>query len=235
MNIVTQLNKKFGSYGEYFIITKNQYVIVFGNQSNDDFALTAPFGLFQKSSSMYSRYSLMKVRSKEIDGLIERFQAETNEPPIQQFFLTQSYITAIQDTIKVYNATHIRFFSENNQIKIAIFDYRKFVNEITPLLDKNIAIAELVITDTEIFTDFSISIKASSFQRLPNDNFDTQVLSNGLCNFTSLDTDFEFFFRDQEIQEPILKFVNEKHNLDISLLFLPMTSKTSVSTNQLLD
>lgn len=235
MQILNQLIKKFGSYGEHFIVTKNQSVIIFGNEDNDDYGVVAPFGFFQKNPSMYSRNTLVKVQVQYLNDLIDRFHEEANVLPIEQFLLKSTYISAIQDTIKIYNATHIRFYSEQNQIKVAIFDYRKFVNEVTPLIDKNIAIAELIISDVESFSDFTISIKSASFLKLPVENFDIEVLSNGLCGFTSLDTDFEFYFRDQEIQEPVIKFLNEKHNLDISLLFLPTTSKTSVDTNQLLD
>ena len=48
-----------------------------------------------------------------------------------------------------------------------------------------------------------------------------QVLDNGLINFINLDSEIEFFLREQEIQEPIIKFINEKFDQETVFLFQP--------------
>ena len=53
--------------------------------------------------------------------------------------------------------------------------------------------------------------------------------------FISQDNNDEFYFKDQEVIEPIVSFTNEKHNLQTSLVFLPKIDTTWVNTNQLLD
>jgi len=49
-------------------------------------------------------------------------------------------------------------------------------------------------------------------------------LDNGIIDFISQDDDVEFFFRDQEIQEPIIQFTNEKSGREISLLLQTTSS-----------
>ena len=51
-----------------------------------------------------------------------------------------------------------------------------------------------------------------------------EVLENGIVDFISLNEEIEFFYRDQEIQEPVVKFVNEKLGQEICLLLHPKTS-----------
>jgi len=143
--------------------------------------------------------------------------------------------SVIQDTIKLSDATHIRFYSDKNRIKISIFNYRKFINDVTPLIDDNFAISELTLNEFIVSSDFTFTIKATSFLKIPEHTYEVEFLRNGIIGFTSLDADIEFFFRDQEIQEPIINFVNEKLGKEISLLWLPTTDKTLGNTNQLLD
>ena len=60
-----------------------------------------------------------------------------------------------------------------------------------------------------------------SLLKLPDNNYDVEILDNGLINFINLDSEIEFFLREQEIQEPIIKFINEKFDQETVFLFQP--------------
>jgi len=235
MSILSELNRQFGSYGSHYIVTNDQSAIIFGNEENDDLVTKSLFRLRIKKSVMYGKHHQLKYSQSKIDELLNRFNQEIAQVPSQNFVLSSGHISALQDTIKLSDATHIRFFSDKNRIKISIFNYRKFINDVTPLIDDNFAISELTLNEFIVSSDFTFTIKATSFLKIPEHTYEVEFLRNGIIGFTSLDADIEFFFRDQEIQEPIINFVNEKLGKEISLLWLPTTDKTLGNTNQLLD
>ena len=235
MTVLNELNRKYGTYGSFYLINTNQEVIVFGSSNNDDMVTKSLFPIIRKKISMFDKNDVLNISTNELEDLYQKFNQQISVTPIEIFTLEQSYFSSLFDTIKHYNITHLRFFSENNQVIIRLFDYRNFVYDVTPLIDERFAISQIILNGVESFTDFTFTVKASSFLKLPINNFEIEVLENGVVGFISQDNNDEFYFKDQEVIEPIVSFTNEKHNLQTSLVFLPKIDTTWVNTNQLLD
>jgi hypothetical protein len=172
MSIQSELVRQFGSFGSYFLITPELSVIGFGEESNDDFAFKSFFNLSTKKSTLYSKEGLIHVSSQNTDVLLTRFNQLIDSTPSNSFHLSSNLITVLQDTIVFYNATHLRFYSHKRKIFVSVFDYRKFVNDVTPLVDKHTAIAEIELEDIRSSVNFSYTIKSSSFLKLPTHSFD---------------------------------------------------------------
>jgi len=235
MTVLNELNRKYGTYGSFYLINTNQEVIVFGSTDNDDMVTKSSLPIVRKKISMFDKSDVLDIPTNELENLNQKFNQQISSTPIGIFTLKQSYLPSLFDSVKHYNITHLRFFTENNHVVIRLFDYRNFVNDITPLIDETFAISQIILNDIETFTDFTFTIKSSSFIKLPTHHFEIEVLENGIVGFISQDNDDEFYFRDQDVIEPIVSFTNEKHGFQTSILFLPTINLTLEDTNQLLD
>ena len=217
MKTPISIKKKFGEYGTNFILTPNQYLICFSDETDD---------LIVKSKFSYKTDKVIVFGDDEIfteeqvGGWLNNFTQLIGNPIVDEFSLSKTYIDGLRDSIGYYNITHLRFFTENNKIIIRLFDYRKFVYEITFI---NGGYVETTIKNVDTVETFSFTINSSSFLKLPLHDYTVEVLENGIVDFISLNEEIEFFYRDQEIQEPVVKFVNEKLGQEICLLLHPKT------------
>jgi hypothetical protein len=217
MKTPISIKKKFGEYGTNFILTPNQYLICFSDETDD---------LIVKSKFSYKTDKVIVFGDDEIfteeqvSGWLNNFTQLIGNPIVDEFSLSKTYIDGLRDSIGYYNITHLRFFTENNKIIIRLFDYRKFVYEITFI---NGGYVETTIKNVDTVETFSFTINSSSFLKLPLHDYMVEVLENGIVDFISLNEEIEFFYRDQEIQEPVVKFFNEKLGQEICLLLHPKT------------
>lgn len=217
MKIPVSIKKKFGEYGTNYILTPNQYLICFSDETDD---------LIVKSKFSYKTDKVIVFGDDEIfteeqvGGWLNNFTQLIGNPIVDEFSLSKTYIDGLRDSIGYYNITHLRFFTENNKIIIRLFDYRKFVYEITFI---NGGYVETTIKNVDTVETFSFTINSSSFLKLPLHDYTVEVLENGIVDFISLNEEIEFFYRDQEIQEPVVKFFNEKLGQEICLLLHPKT------------
>jgi hypothetical protein len=218
LNIKESVINKYGSYGSSFIITPYQYLISFdGDETND---------LIVKSKISYSTDKPIVIQSKKfiqnenIDDWMTRFNKLTSSPSIQQLNLSKIHVEVFQDSVKHYKGTHLRIFTIGDEIKVRIFDFTKFVYEIT--FDGGYA--ETTLKNVKPKSNFSVTLSSKSFLKLPQHDYNVELLENDIIEFISLDDSIEFLFRNQQIQEPIVEFTNEKLGREISLLLHPKTS-----------
>jgi hypothetical protein len=218
LSIKESIINKYGSYGSSFIITPNQYLISFdGDETND---------LIVKSKISYSTEKPIVIQTKKsiqnesIHDWMTRFNQLTSSPSIQQLNLSKIHVEVFQDSIKHYKGTHLRIFTFRDEIKVRIFDFTKFIYEIT--FDGGYA--ETTLKNVKPKSNFSVTFSSNSFLKLPQHDYNIELLENGIVEFISLDDSIEFLFRNQEIQEPIVEFTNEKLDQEISLLLHPKTS-----------
>ena len=194
MKTPISIKKKFGEYGTNFILTPNQYLICFSDETDD---------LIVKSKFSYKTDKVIVFGDDEIfteeqvSGWLNNFTQLIGNPIVDEFSLSKTYIDGLRDSIGYYNITHLRFFTENNKIIIRLFDYRKFVYEITFI---NGGYVETTIKNVDTVETFSFTINSSSFLKLPLHDYTVEVLENGIVDFISLNEEIEFFYRDQEIQ-----------------------------------
>ena len=217
MKTPISIKKKFGEYGTNFILTPNQYLICFSDET-DDLIVKSKFSYKTDKVIVFSEDEIFT--EEQVSGWLNNFTQLIGNPILDEFSLSKTYIDGLRDSIGYYNITHLRFFTENNKIIIRLFDYRKFVYEITFI---NGGYVETTIKNVDTVETFSFTINSSSFLKLPLHDYTVEVLENGIVDFISLNEEIEFFYRDQEIQEPVVKFVNEKLGQEICLLLHPKT------------
>jgi len=220
MKLVDLIIRNFGSYGTNFILTTNHNVISFNDDVSNDLIVKSKFSHPSDKSVIFQK-NKKTIKDEQVDDWLVNFNKLTRFPSVQEFNLSKSTVDTLQDSINHYDVTHLRFFTENGQIKIRLFDYRKFVYEISFI---NGAYVETILKNVISIEDFTFTINSSSFLKLPINDFNVDVLDNGIIDFISQDDDVEFFFRDQEIQEPIIQFTNEKSGREISLLLQTTSS-----------
>jgi hypothetical protein len=150
----------------------------------------------------------------------------------EEFHLKKNQISFIQNFIKDKETpyTHIRFFSENNKVKIRIFDYTSFVNELY-VKDKPIEVFEEQIETTFIQNNFNFSINVLTFKELPISDYIVKTFGDEYIKFTNM-KDVSYFIRNQKIQEPIVNVINDQSARDIVFCFQPTTIVASDHTNQ---
>ena len=217
MKTPISIKKKFGEYGTNFILTPNQYLICFSDET-DDLIVKSKFSYKTDKVIVFGDDEIFT--EEQISGWLNNFTQIIGNPIVDEFSLSKTYIDGLRDSIGYYNITHLRFFTENNKIIIRLFDYRKFVYEITFI---NGGYVETTIKNVDTVETFSFTINSSSFLKLPLHDYTVEVLENGIVDFISLNEEIEFFYRDQEIQEPVVKFFNEKLGQEICLLLHPKT------------
>jgi hypothetical protein len=217
MKTPISIKKKFGEYGTNFILTPHQYLICFSDET-DDLIVKSKFSYKTDKVIVFGDDEIFT--EEQISGWLNNFTQLIGNPIVDEFSLSKTYIDGLRDSIGYYNITHLRFFTENNKIIIRLFDYRKFVYEITFI---NGGYVETTIKNVDTVETFSFTINSSSFLKLPLHDYTVEVLENGIVDFISLNEEIEFFYRDQEIQEPVVKFVNAKLGQEICLLLHPKT------------
>ena len=230
---VQTLLRQFKSYGDTFLYTPENLLYCFPKETVNDLVIQIRSFLIVKQPVYFDRYgdTPKRISKKDVQNLYENLQ-KLEVVYDEEFNLHRTQISAIQDLIKDKNTpyTHIRFFSENNQVKVRIFDYTSFVSELY-VKDKPVTIYEEIIEDTFIKNDFNFSINVSSFKEMQKDEYTVQTFGDEYIKFSGM-SDVSYYFRNQNIQEPIVRLSNVQHPKDIVFYFQPSSIVASDHTNQ---
>ena len=222
MKIHSKLIEKYGNYGDSFLVTPNSTVIIFGkSEKHEDLVIRTNLNINQKSYQLFNLDGLVNVTETEVMNLFNKVITKIKSTPSESFNLDKKYVEAIGDTITTTDSTHIRFFTEDSNLKVSVFNYRQFISRISIRENSNPFISESIIKNSYFSGDINFTLDARTFLKLPDNNYDVEILDNGLINFINLDSEIEFFLREQEIQEPIIKFINEKFDQETVFLFQP--------------
>jgi len=222
MKIHSKLIEKYGNYGDSFLVTPNSTVIIFGKpEKHEDLVIRTNLNINQQSYQLFNLDGLVNVTEIEVINLYNKVITKIKSTPSESFNLDKKYVEAIGDTINTTDSTHIRFFTEDSNLKVSVFNYRQFISRISIRENSTPFISESIIKNSYFSGEFNFTLDARTFLRLPDNNYDVEVLENGLINFINLDSEIEFFLREQEIQEPITKFINEKFERETVFLFQP--------------
>ena len=232
-SLVNKLLRQYREYGQSFLYTSSNYLYCFPKEIFNDLVI-------QIRSNWYTDKPIYFDRSgKTPKGLsnsnIENLSKELEEIEViwdDEFNLSMNQMIAIQNLIKVKDTpyTHLRFFSENNEVKVRIFDYSSFVNELYAK-DKPIEIFEELIEKTFIQNNFNFSVNVLTFKEIPISDYSVKIFADEYIKFTSMN-DVSYLIRNQSIQEPIVNVFNDQSGQDIVFCFQPTTNFASDHTNQ---
>lgn len=206
---------------DLYIVTPDRYLMVWLSRY-DEMIYRRPMGEYCISSCC-SDQSMTQV---QIDRFLADFRKQTNERIVASFILDDIYTSALRDTIKICNATHLRFYSDGDSVSVVVFDLRKYVDVVGAPLSKNRPVYERSISDTYEVPNFSFSMRVETFLQLPEQGSDVEILENGLGIFVGLEENLECFVRDQGIREPLIRFTNEKLGREIVFLSHQRTIQT---------
>ncbi len=112
--------KKFGSFGRFFLHTKNQDLYIFDDSSNDDFVIKTKLNLLTKEHTLYDDVSGSE-NSKRVNDLVKSLISQTSSSVIEEFNLSSTQIQALKDTLNLIQGTHLRFFSNDNKLNVTVF------------------------------------------------------------------------------------------------------------------
>jgi hypothetical protein len=222
MKIHSRLIEKYGNYGDSFLVTPNSTIIIFGkSEKHEDLVIRTNLNINQKGYQLFNLDGIVNVIETDVMNLYNKVMTKMKSTPSESFNLDKKYVEAIGDTINTTDSTHIRFFTEESNLKVSIFNYRQFISRITIRENSTPFISESIIKNSYISGEINFTLDARTFLKLPDNNYGVEVLENRLINFINLDSEIEFFLREQDIQEPITKFINEKSERETVFLFQP--------------
>lgn len=215
----TVLSKTIGKHrniGDYSLVFSNQF-IVWGNEDiNDDMMLIGKLKYSPKAPELFYEEKPVHIQPKQSQSLYQKVISLTTTSAFAMFLLNDADIKMIKEVISKLDATHIRLFSIGGQVKLTIFDYRDFVDSLRAKRKRSYKIYSLSI-DTDTSSDFSHTFTASSFAKVPNQDLFVRVGTNGLCELHLVKDDLKYYFRNQEITEPVTTFYSNQVGQDISL------------------
>lgn len=214
---------KYKQFGDRFLLTKDSKLFIFSDRDRDYvFETTHSYKI---SKNIFLAKDNFKITQKNIDELIVRLETCTSDEIVDSFLLRSKYVEIMRKELRERKSTHLRFFNQDDKVRINMFDYRKFLSDVIPVKGQNLSIATLQLPG-QISESFGLTISALSFLRLENIDYDVEVLENKRITFTSLDEKkyFIFHFQHQGFEEPIIQFQHDTLNKNVSLLYQPSKS-----------
>jgi len=198
---------------DLYVVTPDRYLMVWLNEC-DEMIYRRPMGGHRIDSNCSDK----SMSELQISQFIDSFKKQINSKIVANFVLNDIYMSALKDTIRLCNATHVRFFSDGDAVSVVVFDLRKYVDVIGLPLSMDRQVYEKQIKGTYDIPKFSYSMRVDTFLQLPEDGSDVEILANGLGVFVGLEENLECFIRDQGIREPLIRFTNEKLGREIVFL-----------------
>ena len=221
---ISELIKKYSHIGSYLLLTPNSFV-VFGNQSekgsktNDDMVLLGKCKyrhtqLVLNSKVIDHKEDDLKFLNSKVESLIE-------SSAYASFNVSESGLKRIKKCIKDIGATHLRIHNIDNSVRISIFDYRQFLGNSRIQRKTSQKIRYYDSDNAKVEGNFTSTVYASSFLKLPIKDTIVRINKNGICQFEPIQDDLKYLMRDQDIIEPVTTFFSDRLLCQISLALLP--------------
>lgn len=201
-------------FASHVLIHDGMYA-AFGEDPNTDFVRIGKSGSKIDSGIFYDESkteSTIESRIKLLNSVLD-----LSDPALICFFrLNPWHIKFIQKTIKIFSATHITFFGDENGLQINFYDVLKLIPEAR--MNRNHETRMLVhVLKEGKFTSFKMTFNAASVSLLPTRTLDVGIGKNHVGIFTDDDADETYLIRDLEIEMPLINFFSDRLGQDISL------------------
>jgi len=193
---------------------------VFGNKKTDDMVVIGKDKKSKTRPSLHISSIKQKVTDDEVIGLFNKLQSlrQTNANSI--FFLTSENIKRIKNSIKLLDATHVRVWTSENRMTVTLFDCRDFEFH-RRISRKNSLKINYLDIETRTFDNFTFTLNADSFTKLPSTDCNFRIGKNGVTEVSPIDGDVFYLIRDQQLVEPVTVFESQSVGKDIAFLFHP--------------
>lgn len=216
-------------YSDHIIFENGKY-IVFGN---DKFSDLVKIGLSPKVKNIFSYINGKIQESPESDpSNLFRKVRELQDPSLIGSFRVQAYhIKFIHKTIKLFNATHLKFYGNESGVYINFIDILKSIPEarMNRKHETRLLYHHLKNTPTP---SFDMTFNAGSFLLLPTTSLHIGIGDNKIGIFTNDEDNETYLFRDPEIVQPVINCFSDRLQQDISFVFPAKSNLLSSHTTQ---
>lgn len=209
----------YSSRGSHLLVSQDSFA-VFGNESTDDMVLIGKHQVRNAVTALYKRGVRQEV---PIDALLNLFQkvASLRMTSANAIFTIYSEdMRRIKDSIKSLDATHLRVWSAGTGVTVTIFDCRDLDFD-RRIGRKNSMKLNYLELETRSGNKFTFTFNAESFKKLPPDDCNFRIGTNGVCEVTSVNDATSYLLRDQKLVEPVTVFDSASAGKKICFLFHP--------------
>lgn len=206
------------SFANQVLFHKDKYV-AFGAEPYSDLVR---FGNFKnnQSSCVYFGHNKSDKDENSCNDLFNKV-FELSDPALHSYFRLQSWqFKFLLQAIKSFNATHIKFYGNDNGLFVNIFDVLRALPEARMNRKHETRLLTHQLKETSV-KEFNMTFNAASFSMLPIATYDVGFGKNKVGIFTDDSTEDVFLLRDPEIQQPIIHFNNKSINCDLTLSLNP--------------
>ncbi len=212
------------------IVFENNKYIAFGNEPNLDLVkigITSEI----KMPSVYLDGQVLTPSETKSDGLYGKIH-QLYDPSLIGSFRIQSYqVKFIHKTIKVFGATHIKFYGNVDGIFVNFFDVLRSIAgaRMNRRHETRLLVHQMKNTPVE---PFEMTFNAGSFALLPTKSLHIGFGDNKVGIFTDDDDGTIYLLRDPEVQQPVIHAFSDQLGQYISFALPANPSLLDLDTNQ---
>ena len=205
-----------------FIVFENGKYIAFGKEPFSDLVKIGSAKKV-KTNSVYLDGEILGQPESKSAGLYDKIH-ELYDPALIGSLRIQSYqVKFIQKTIKLFNATHIKFYGNENGIFVNFFDILRSIPEarMNRKHETRLLVHQLKNVSSK---SFEMTFNAGTFKILPASSYHIGLGDNKVVIFTDDDADVTYLLRDPEVIQPVINFFSKGLNQNITLTISPQMS-----------
>ncbi len=216
-------------FSKHIIFANGKYIALGNNQFSD----LAKIGLVKKIKT-FTEYIDGDVliepgpESKEIYTKIQ----DLYDPRLIGSFRIQSHqVRFLQKTIKLFKATHIKIYGDQDGIFVNFFDILRSISEarMNRKHETRLLVHQLRNQPVE---SFEITFNAGSFNVLPANSYHIGIGDNKVGIFTNDESNETYLFRDPEVVQPVIQAFSDRLGQYISLSLPATPSLLDLDTSQ---
>lgn len=213
-----------------FVVFKNGKYIVFGNYQYSDLVKIGKCPKV-KTDSIYVDGKIQDLSGSGYEDLYDKIH-QLYDPSLIGSLRIQSYqVKFIQKTVKHFNATHLKFYGNEDGIFVNFFDVLRSISEARMNRKHETRLLYHQLKNQSV-NPFDMTFNSSSFGLLPPKSLHIGFGDNKIGIFTDDDTDEVYLLRDPEVVQPVIHSFNDRLGQGISFSLPSNPSLLNLDTNQ---
>lgn len=212
------------------IIFENGKYIAFGHEQFSDLVKIGSAKKV-KNKSVYVDGDILSPPESTHDGLYDKIH-ELYDPALLGSLRIKSYqVKFIQKTVKIFNATHLKFYGNEDGIFVNFFDILRSIPEARMNRKHETRLLFHKLKDSPV-EPFEMTFNAGSFGLLPVKSFHIGFGDNNVGIFTEDDSEEVYLLRDPEVNQPVIHTFSDRLQQGISFVLPANASLVNLDTNQ---
>ena len=202
---------------DYVLIQGKQAIIFPTNSDNGN--SWSDYVEVSNTSSELTNLTEINIDDDKLAELSERVNLLSHANAKALFDMTAIEVRLVKNTIDKINASHVRFFSDEEDIILSIFNIQEFgvAHRFTRKVSQRIRYFN---TTGMIYEPFSFTIFASTFKKLTLGKLDFRIGDNDKIIIAN-ENGSTLYVQNQKLIEPVNLFYSPKIDSHISFVFHP--------------